>query len=167
MGARTYSYDKFMQLADGAAAMVANGFTQVAAATKILDLGGPLPRTDLGIVGAFARLDAVAVVDISAIATATDGHYRLHLLGSNVANMSNPVSLACLDLGLGNLIPNGAAGSELTGAGSTTQPGRREILFCNEQNDVVFEFLAMYVEALGATSKSIQFTSFIAILPEI
>ena len=167
MGVRTYIYDKFMQMADGAAAMVASGFTQVSAATKILDLGGAASRTDLGIVGGNARLDAAIVLDISAIATVTDGLYRIHVLGSNVSSMANPVSLASLVLGLGSLIPNGTAGSEVTAAGSTTLPGRREILFCNEQNDIIFEYIALYVEALGTTSKSVQFTAFCSVLPEI
>lgn len=167
MGYRTYTFDKLMQLADGAAAMVASGITQVAAANKILDLGGALTRSDLGIVGALARIDAAIVIDISAIATVTDGHYRIHVMGSNNSNGTLPVSLAAHDIGLGSAIPNGsAAGTDVAGTGSTTTPGRREILFCNEQNDVVYEYIYLYVEVLGVTSKSIQFTAFAAVLPE-
>ncbi|SDQ99623.1 hypothetical protein SAMN05519103_00347 [Rhizobiales bacterium GAS113] len=166
MGQRNYTFDAFMKLSDGAAAYTASGIGQVAAANKILDLGGAATRTDLGVIGAYARLDCVAVIDISAIATVTDGNYRLNILGSNNANGSLPVSLACHEVGLGTGIANGsAAGTDITGLGSTTTPGRREILFCNEQNDITYEFVYLYVEVLGATSKSITLQATACILP--
>lgn len=166
MGSRIYSYDKSMLLADGAAAQTADGIGQVGGANKILDLGGALSRTDLGIVGGLARLDAAVVVDISAITTATDGQVNMWVLGSNNADGSKPVVLGGLQLGLGNLLPNGTAGSEATGAGSTTVAGRREILFSTEQNDINYEYAYLYVDHLGSTSHSITYTAFVAVLPK-
>jgi hypothetical protein len=175
---RTYSFDKFMQLHDGGAAVTASGFGQVGGSNKILDLGGASDRLDQGIVGSESRIDAALVVDIAAISVVTDGRYRIHILGSSSANMLAPVSLGCIEIGLGTAILGGLGGlgvaaSEavlLGGAGSapagnTTVPGRRELLFCTEQNDVMNEFIALYVEVLGATSKSLQFTAFVAVLP--
>lgn len=166
MGARTYSYDKFMLLADGAAATTADGIGQVASANKILDLGGAATRTDIG-KGSLSRLDAVVVLDVSAITTATDGQVNVWVLGSNNSDGSKPVVLGGLQLGLGNLLPNGTAGSEATEAGSTTVAGRREIFFTNEQNSIKYRYVYLYVDHLGSTSHSITFTAFAAVLPEI
>jgi hypothetical protein len=167
MGMRTYSYDAFMQLADGAAAVTADGIAQVASASKILDLGGAKPRTDIGLVGSMARLDAVVVLDVSAITTATDGQVNIWVLGSNNADGSKPVVLGGQQLGLGNLLPNGTAGSEATEAGSTTVAGRREIFFTNEQKDITYRYVYLYVDHLGSTSHSITFTAFVAVLPDM
>jgi hypothetical protein len=178
MGSRSYSFDKFMQLHDGGAAVIASGFGKVGGSSKIIDLGGATNRLDLGIVGSESRIDAAVVIDISALATVTDGHYRIHVLGSSSANMASPVSLGCLDIGLGTSIAGnpgglGVAASEAAPlntytalpAGNSTWPGRREILFTNEQNDIMNEFIALYVEVLGSTSASILFTAFAAVLP--
>jgi hypothetical protein len=166
MGQRFYSYDAFMELADGAAAYTASGKGQVGGSSKIIDLGGAPARTDLGIVGGMARIDAACVVDISAITTATDGSYRLSIMGSNNSDGSLPVELAGQDVGLGSGIPNGsAAGTDVAGTGSTTTTGRREILFATEQNGVNYQYVYLYVSVLGSTSKSISLTAFIAVLP--
>ena len=136
-----------MLLHDGGAAVTASGFGKVAGYSKIIDLGGALNRFDQGVVGSESRLDAVVVIDISAITTATDGHYRIHVMGSNYANMASPVSLGCLELGLGTALalPGWCCRSEAVlantysgdPAGNTTWPGRREILFTTEQNDII------------------------------
>lgn len=165
MGDRYYSYDKFMQFCDGAAAITADGITQVSSANKIIDLGGAQTRTDLSIIGGMEVMLLAAVFDISAITTATDGQVNLWILGSNNSDGSKPVVLGGLQLGLGNLLPNGTAGSEATGAGSTTTTGRREVLFVNEQNNIKFQYLYCYVDHLGSTSHSITFTGFFAPLP--
>lgn len=167
MGSRIYSYDKFMQFADGAAAITADGITQVSSASKIIDLGGAQTRTDLSMYGSLARIDLAAIFDVSAITTATDGQVNVWVLGSNNSDGSKPVVLGGMQLGLGNLLPNGTAGSELTQAGSTTLAGRRELLFCNEQNDVLFRYAYVYVDHHGSTSHSITMTGFFAVLPKI
>jgi hypothetical protein len=165
MGSRTYAFDAFMQLADGANAVTAAGFTQVGGIAKILDLGGAPNRSDLGIVGGYARIDAALVVDVSALNVANaNNDYRLVLLGSNNANMSAPVVLGELELGNGAALPNGVAGLASTGAGSTSFPGRYEMLFATEQADINYEFVALWVVPAG-TAPSITFTAFVAVLP--
>lgn len=165
---RTYSYDVKMQLADGGAATTASGIGQVASANKIIDLGGTGDvRTDLGITGNIvSRGDFAAVIYISAITNTTDGHYLISILGSNNSSGSNPVVLGELNCGLGSTLPNGTAGaSELTGAGSDTVLGRREMMFTTEMNGVYFRYVYAYTSVLGATSKSITWNGYIAKLP--
>lgn len=165
MGSRTYSFDALMVLADGAAASTAAGIGQVGSANKILDLGGAPSRTDLGVVGGFARADYTTVIDVSAIVTGTtDNLYTLSIMGSNFADGSKPVNLASLLLGNFTLIPNGSTGSAGTGAGSTTVAGRFELPFSTEQADINYEYVYMYVTPVG-TSKSITFKAFVAPLP--
>lgn len=156
----TYPFDKFMQLADGAAATTANGIGQVAAANQILNLGAPLSRTDLGIVGELGRMKIAIVIDVSAIITAnTDDTYHIDVMGSNNANGSAPVHLGGLKLGNFTLIPNGSTGSAGTGAGSTTVVGRFIIFADMIQNDVAYQYLYLYNTVAG-TAKSITYTAF-------
>jgi len=157
----TYAFDKFMQLADGALASTTNNQKgQVGGASKILDLGAALPRTDLGIVGELGRMKVAVVIDVSAIITANvDDTYHLDLMGSNNSDGSAPVHLGGLKLGNFTLIPNGSTGSAGTGAGSTTVPGRFIIFADMIQNDVAYEYLYLNI-TLAGTAKSITFTAF-------
>lgn len=167
MGVRTYSYDAFLVMADGAAATTANGIGQVSAANKILDLGGALTRTDIGIVGGLARMDAVVVIDVSAItAGAVDLSYSIDVLGSNNSNGSAPVHLGGIKLGNFTLLPNGSTGSAGTGAGSTSVTGRYEVLFASEQGDIKYQYVYLFNTVAGAT-KSITYKAFMSVLPEI
>lgn len=164
---RTYNYDVKMQLADGAAATTASGIGQVASANQIINLGGTGDvRTDLGITGTtVTRGDFAAVINISALAIVTDGHYLISILGSNNANGSAPVVLGELNLGLGTTLPNGVTGSELTGVGSDTWIGRREMMFTTEMNGVFHQYIYAYTTVSGATSKSITWSGYVAKLP--
>jgi len=166
MGSRTYTFDALMQLSDGLTPISAPSLSYVSAAPKILDLGGGGGRSDLGAVGGGVRLEAALVIDVAALNVANaNNNYGLILLGSNNADMSKPVVLGEIQLGHGASLPLGsAAGSASTGAGSTSTPGRYELLFATEQDDINYEFVALYVQASG-TSPSIQFTAFVAVLP--
>jgi hypothetical protein len=164
---RSYNYDVNMVLADGAAATIANSIGQVGGTNKIIYLGGLGDvRTDLGIVGStVSRGDFACVVYISSIATATDGNYKFSILGSQSASGANPVVLGEQSWGLGTVLPNGAAGAENTGAGSTTVPGRREMFFSTEMNGIYYDYVYCYTTVAGSTSKSVQFNAYIAKLP--
>lgn len=167
MGVRTYSYDALLVMADGAAATATNGIGQVGAANRILDLGGALTRTDIGIVGGLARMDAAIVIDVSAIVDSnTDNVYSIDVMGSNNSNGSAPVHLGGIKLGNFTLIPNGSTGSAGTGAGSTSVVGRYEILFASEQADIKYQYVYLYNTGAG-TSKSITYKAFMSVLPEI
>lgn len=161
----TYLQDASLQFSDGAAAVTVNGIAQVAAASAIIDFGGAPSRTDLG-VGAFGFTRGAVVVDVTAIdISSTDESYRLDIMGSNNADGSKPVHLGGLALGYGTTIPNGAAGSEKTGAGSDTVIGRRMIYFTSRENDVNFRYVYMYV-TVGGTTPSITFKAYASIWPE-
>jgi hypothetical protein len=158
--------DRKHLFADGAAAMTASGIAQVSGANAIIDLGGAPNRTDLGIVGSMSRVDMALQVDVSALVTAnTDDVYRFHVMGANNADGSKPVMLGGIVLGNFTLISNGSTGSAATGAGSTSVPGRYEILFTNEQADIIYEYVYIWM-ALAGTAASITFTAEGVILPD-
>lgn len=158
MGSRTYSYDVAMVLADGAAAYTASSVGQVSSAAKYLDLGGaPETGAELGATTtALARLDAVAIIDVSALATAnTNDLYTVLLMGSNSSSGASPVVLGSLPLGNTSALPNGA---------TTSVAGRYELLFCNEQADIIYEYIFAYLVVAG-TSPSITPKIWVAPLP--
>lgn len=170
---RTYSYDSKMQLSDGLAAYTASGVGQVASANAVVNLGGSPTALStewsvLGLIGGLARIDAVCVINISAITNTTDGQYRLSVMGSNASSLTYPIELAGQSVGLGSTLPDGTGTTlqtDVAGTGSTTTPGYREILFTNEQNGIIYQYIFLYVACLGSTSKSITLTGFIAVLP--
>lgn len=156
----TYDFDKFMQLADGAAAVVANGIAKVAAASQILNLGAPLSRTDLGIVGELGRMKVAVIIDVSAITNTVGLGYRLDIMGSNNSNGSNPVHLGGLVVGYGTQVPNGStsAGGAPAGTGSDSYAGRYIIFADMIQADVAYQYLYIYNTLVGAGS--ITYTAF-------
>jgi hypothetical protein len=160
----TYDFDKFMQLSDGAAPYTATGFALVAAANQILNLGAPLPRTDLGIIGELGRMKVAVIIDASAMdISSANEFYRIDILGSNNANGSSPVVLGGIALGYGanTQIPNGthSAGGAPAGTGSDSFPGRYIIFADMMQNDVAYEYLYLY-NTIAGTTPSITYTAF-------
>lgn len=161
MGDRSYSFDGSMVLSDGAAAQVATGFAQNGGADGIVDLGGnqsTSPKQQ-------ARIDAVCVIDITAMdATTTDEAYRLLVLGSNDSTFANGnvFVLGEIELAGGVLSVLGPGGAGVTGTSAT---GRNEILFTNEQQNTKFEFVKLFA-VLSGTTPSLTYKAFIAVLPE-
>lgn len=154
MGDRTYSFDANLRLADGVAAITADGYTQVDGADGILDLGGNQSTTP----AQQARIDAVCVIDVTTIDIAsTNELYRLKILGCNLSDFSSGVRvLAEMELGDGSTkVPN---------TGGDDGPGRYELMFCTEQDDTKYQYVKMYVDVAG-TTPSIDFTAFVAVLP--
>lgn len=157
MGQRNYPFDAFMVLSDNATAYTTAQIAKVAAANKILDLGGALTRTDIGLVGGLARFEGVLVVDVSAMTLGATNLYDLLLCGSNIAAGTSPVVLGALRLGNTAVMPN---------SGATTPVGRYELMFATEQADVNYEYLYLWVVPHG-TTPSITFEAFVAPLPQI
>ncbi len=161
MGDRTYSFDANLVLSDGAAALGATGFAQAGGADGIIDLGGNQSVTPVQ----QARMDAVCVIDITALdAVTTDEAYRFILLGSTVAAFTAGTiqCLGALELagGVLSVLGSGAAGTQIT---STT--GRYELLFATEQDDRKYQFIKLFCVLTG-TTPSVTFTAFVAVLPE-
>lgn len=151
---RTYSFDANLQFSDGVA-LTATGFTQVGAANSVIDLGGNQGVTPLQ----QARIDAVAVLDVSAIDIASSNEtYKIMVLGSNDPGMATGnVCLGEMTLG------KGASIDGINMADSVI--GRYEIMFSNQVAGSIYQYAAVY-GILGGTTPSITILGFIAVLPE-
>ncbi len=161
MGDRQYSFDANLQLSDGAAAYTATGFAQVGGADGIVDLGGNQGVTPLQ----QARIDAVCVIDVTALdAVTTDEAYRLILVGSNVAAFTAGTIMVLGELELAGGVLS-VLGPGAAGVTKTATTGRYELLFCTEQDDTKYEFIKLFLVLTG-TTPSITFTAFVAVLPE-
>ena len=172
MGDRTYSIDANMILSDGAAAITASGYSQYAGADGIVDFGGnqgvtiTLPSiADVStITPQQARIDAVLVIDLTAVTTSGTASEKLILVGSN-----NPAFSAGTTIQLGMMEFGAIASQEQPNGFVTAAPpavggSRYEMPFCTEQNNVKYEYVKVYV--VIANSGSITFKAFVAVLPE-
>ena len=173
MARRNYTFDANMQLDDGGSAHAAAGWAQVGGAQSIIDLGGnqgititlPSIANSSTITPQQARIDAVAVIYISAMTLAGSDLYRLTLVGSNNAAVnSNNVVFGQLQFGEGSAmdVPNAANSHAPAGAGNYPAGDQYELMFTNEVQGTPYEFLAMYV---SGTFGSITFNAFVSVLP--
>lgn len=139
MGQRVYNQDLELVLADGAAAMTADGITQVASANVSKKLGP-------------GRFEGVLIVDVSAMdISSADEVYHLLLQGSN-DSFATKETVAQYSLGASAARPGAPANSVI---------GRYEIPFTTEQHDTVYTDVRLYVDLAG-TTPSIQFKAWIA-----
>lgn len=140
MPQRGYNLDIELLLADGLAAVTADGVSQVASAAVIDELGP-------------GRFEGVLIIDVSAIKTsAADELYHLCLQGSADNTFATKENVAQLTLGAGAVRPGGAVTSVI---------GRYEIPFTTDQHDTVYRFTRLYVDVAG-TAPSITFKAWIA-----
>ncbi len=172
-GDRTYSVDANMFLSDGVAAVSATGYAQYAGADGIIDLGGnqnvtitlPSIADVTSITPQQARIDAMLVVDVTAVTTTGTASEKLILVGSN--DPAFGATSGSFQLGM---MEFGAAASldQVNGKATGTPPAiggsRYEIPFNIEKNNVKYEYLKLYV--VIANSGSITFKAFVAVLPE-
>lgn len=172
MGDRTYTFDANMGLSDGAAAISASGYAQYAGADGIIDLGGnqnvtitlPSIADVSSITPQQARIDAMLVIDVTAVTTSGTASEKLILVGSN-----NPAFSAGTTVQLGMMEFGAIASLEQPNAFITAAPNavggsRYEIGFSSEQNNVKYQYVKLYV--VIANSGSITFKAFVAVLPE-
>lgn len=153
---RTYSFDANLLLADNAVAYTASGPSQVGGAAVVLDMGGNQGASP----AQQARIDAVAVVDVTALKISSGNEtYKLLINGSNDPNFgaANVVNLGAIELN--------AAGSDDAPNSMTSVTGRYEIMFAMQVAGTNYEFLQMYL-VLGGTTPSINISAFVAVLPE-
>lgn len=152
---RTYTFDANLQFADGGAAVTANGYAQVGGATAILDLGGNQSTSPVQ----QARIDAVAVIDVTAIKiSAGNETYKLYVVGSNDPGLATGNQV------LGEImIGKGTSLDILNAVDSVT--GRYEILFSTNQAGSLYEYFGVYV-IVGGTLPSITFDGFVSHLME-
>jgi hypothetical protein len=172
-GDRAYSIDAGMCLSDGLAAVTASGYSQYAAQDGIVDTGGnqnsgyllPSIASVSSLTPQQARIDAVCVIDVTAVTTSGTASAQLLLVVSN-------------DPAFGPTLGSWQVGSMMFGAAAAfAQPNalvtptppqlgasRYEIPFTTERNGVKHQFVKLYV--VVANSGSITFKAFIAVLPE-
>lgn len=158
-GDRNYNFDANLGLSDGAAALTASGYTQYAGANGICDMGGnqnvTVTLTSIAnsttITPQQARIDVMVNIYLTAIYTGGGNKYIVMVLGSNdpAFGAGNVQMLGGIELGTAaNLdVPNGIT----TPAPSATGGSQYEIPVAMEQNNVKYEYLALYVVASGAT----------------
>lgn len=172
-GDRTYSIDANAFLSDGAAAIAATGYAQYAGADGIMDLGGnqnvtitlPSIADVTSIVPQQARIDAVLVVDVTAVTVSGTAVATLILVGSNdpaFGATSGSFQLGMMSFGAAASLLQ--VNAKVTGTPPAIGGSRYEIPFTNEQNNVKYEYLKLYV--VIANSGSITFKAFVAVLPE-
>lgn len=171
MGDRTYAFDANMGLSDAAAAYTAAGYAQYAGQDGIVDFGGnqgttitlPSIAAVSSITPQQARIDAVCVIDLTAITVSGSDVYKLLLVGSNdpAFGSGNVVQLGQMTFGVATAFDIVNGGN--TAAPSSTGGSRYEIMFSNEQNNVKYQFAKLYV---AGTFGSITFRAFVAVLPE-
>jgi len=172
MGDRTYSFDANMGLSDAAAAYTANGYAQFAGSDGVVDLGGnqnitvTLPSiADVStITPQHPRIDAVAVIDVTAVTSSGSALEKLLLVGSNdpAFGSGNVQLLAMYEFGNSSVLDvlNGIT----TPAPAAVGGSRYELPFTNEQNNVKYQYVKIYNVITG--SGSITYRAFIAVLPE-
>lgn len=151
---RTYSFDASMMFSDNAAAYTASGNMQVGGADAIIDLGGNqgvTPKQQ-------ARIDAVAIFDVTAITVSGTNTYQLDILLSNdpAFGVGTVVCAGGLQLGKGTSLRNTSSLDSVI--------GRYEVPFTNEVAGTKFQY--MKVALTGANSPSISILGFVAVLPE-
>lgn len=172
MGDRTYSFDANMGLSDGAVAVAASGYSQYAGADGIVDLGGnqnvtvtlPSIADVSSITPQQARIDAMLVVDVTAVTTSGTALASLIIVGSNdpAFGAGKTTQLGMMQFGAiaSQLQPNGF----ITAAPAAVGGSRYEIPFTSEQNNIKYQYVKLYV--VIANSGSITFKAFVAVLPE-
>ena len=173
MARRTYAFDANMLLDDGVGAHAAAGFGQVAGAQSIVDLGGnqgititlPSISNVATITPQQARIDAVCVVQLTAVTLAGSDIYTLTLVGSNSPSLaSNNVNLGAMSWGQAAAFayPNAAVTTAPLGAGNYPAGWQYEILFTNEVQNTPYEYVSAY---FSGTFGSITAKAYISVLP--
>ena len=151
---RRWSFDANLQVGDGVAPMTASGFAQNAGANGVLDLGGnqgASPKQQ-------ARIDAVMVIDITALGAFATNSYTFAVVGSN-----DP-ALAAGNVVLGAAQVGVAPALAPTPLATPAPPGTVEILFCTNQMGLLYEYVGLYVTIAG-TTPTVTFHAFVAVLP--
>ena len=110
------------------------------------------------------RIDAAVVIDVTAIVVTSGCYYKLMVLVSNdpAFGATNVMLAGALQLAIAGTgdVPNNFTPPAVPAIGGN----RYEILFSNEQNNVKYEYVKLYV-VLGGSNASITFKAFMAVLP--
>lgn len=145
MSRRTYPFDADQQLKD-AGLVAASAAATVGGSAKVFDCG------------ANTRIDAMLVIDVSAIEIASnDEEYDIIVQGSSSSSFASDIqNLAQMNLGATEVRQGGAKDSET---------GRYELPFTNFQDDTHYRYLRVYTVVAGTIATGINYTAYFANLP--
>lgn len=136
MGQRIYNQDAELIFKD-AGAVTTNAGATVGGAAKIIKLGA-------------GRFEGVMIFDVAALTAGADVNINLLVQGSNSPTFASGIeNLATLNLGNTAVRPGGAL---------TSTTGRYEVPFTTEQDDVVYDYVRVFTNVVGA-APSINFTA--------
>jgi len=171
MGDRTYVFDANNGLSDGAAAVTASGYAQYAGADGLVDLGGnqgvtitlPSIADSSTITPQQPRIDAVAVIDLTAVTTSGTSSEKLIIVGSNDPGFGAGKAIQLGMMEFGAIASQDQPNGFVTAAPPSIGGSRYEIPFTNEQNNIKYQFVKLYV--VIANSGSITFRAMVCVLP--
>lgn len=151
---RTYSFDINLLVSDNAAAYTASGWLQAGGVNSFIDLGGNQGTSPVQ----QARIDAVAVLDVTAITTGGTQTYQFDVMVSNDPGFATGNQCAGgIQLGVGSSLRVANTATSVT--------GRYEIFFSTNQAGSLYEYAGIYLTA--ANTPSINVEAFFAVLPEV
>jgi hypothetical protein len=140
---RTYSYDNDLLLKD-TGAITATAAAQVGGAAKVHDCG------------ANTRIDAMLVIDVSAIEIdSANEEYDIIVQGSTASAFTAGTIQNLAQMNLGST-------SVRQGAPIDTTVGRYELPFTNFQDDVAYRYIRVYIVIAGTIVTGINFTAYMA-----
>jgi hypothetical protein len=150
---RTYTFDANNEFSDNAAAYTASGYLQKGGADGVIDLGGNQGTSP----AQQARIDAVAIFDVTAITVSGTNTYQLDIVLSNdPAFLTGNVIAGGIQLGKGTSLRVAGQGDSVI--------GRYEVGFTNQVAGTIYEYMKVYFT--GANSPSINIEGFVAVLAE-
>jgi hypothetical protein len=138
---KNYTFDKSLQLKDDGL-VAASAAAEVASVAKILDLGD-------------GRVDAVVVLDISAIEVASgDESYHIE------AQFSNDSAFGSTNI-VGSVLKTGD--SSVNFGSVDTVVGRYELPVTNEFAGTRYRYMRLYTRIAGAIATGINYTGWLAV----
>lgn len=188
-GDRSYAFDINNLVSDGSTPYTASGWAQAFGAQGMIDLGGnqgltvtiPTNISAQTYTPQQQRIDAVMMIEVTAITQLTTNLFKLIIVGSNSPSFTSAAWLGSIELGLGasmdGYVAGGNSGPAFANTPLTTAGGAAgniyELLFTNEQQAGVaassvptkFEYISIY-NVISGTTPSITYRAFMCVLPE-
>lgn len=171
-GDRTYTWDANSALSDGSAAYTVSGYAQYAGADGVMDLGGnqnitvtlPSIADVTSITPQQARIDAMLVIDVTAVTTTGTSSEKIIAVLSNDPAFGAGKTIMAGMMEFGAIVSQEQPNGFVTAAPNAVGGSRYEIGICSEQNNVKYQFLKLY--NVIANSGSITYKAFVAAIPE-
>ena len=149
---RTYTFDINLLVSDGAV-YTASGWLTVGGANAFIDLGGNQSTSPVQ----QSRIDAVCVLDVTAITVSGTQTYQFDIMVSNDSGFATGnQNVGGIQLGKGTSLRVANTSDSVT--------GRYELFFSTNAAGSLYEYAGVYLTA--ANTPSITVEAFFAVLPE-